>query len=708
MPTKPGQTSGDGDGDDSPDDNPEEPKRGKHETLSAAEANAQAQEALATSQAAAATLKEKQQAMAAAEEALTLAHERALSTEAIALAIGYQAGPYVGEALIAEADAAAAAVAEAETARETAYAELREAEVQAMEFVANAAGLTAVAADVTAAEARAAATAAQEQQAKAQEAQERALRLEQEANAARDSANTEAQRAAEAEAAVAAKSSPQRIADIALAEQSLGVVEDAGSNDDRDGRIDMYRNGVLDGEAWCAAFASWLLNEAGIPFEGRWDWMEPGAHRMREIVRNHPDWTYKSASGIRDGAEISVADIIFYERGAPGGSGHVGVVVEVRSDGRIVTVEGNWGGELALRGPFDPFEVSGFLATAAYTGDAMLTEADKQAVADAARAAAEAKATADSIAATAAEAAAQADTAVRDAADAQAQADARAQEAAAAQEAAEAAQGVLTEITPEPEQPAEEAAPEPEAEEPVAEEAETPTETAEPEAPAEETETPAEEAEAPEAEEAPAPEVTEPEPEEPETVAEEPEPVAEEAPEWVQPTEEEVRSQLSEEYHAVLAQQPTLEDAIRDYNSRDGDPWGPSISLQDTARLAFLAGFEGEEELIWAVATAVTESGRIIDGEIRIHPYVIGDYNIHDEGDLSAGILQIFKKTAWSSSVRDPEANLNPERNMQSAEAIHDEQGEEGWSSHNSGRNREFYDDAEEALEDAGIIEGDD
>jgi len=192
--------------------------------------------------------------------------------------------------------------------------------------------------------------------------------------------------------------------------------------------------------------------------------------------------------------------------------------------------------------------------------------------------------------------------------------------------------------------------------------------------------------------------------EEPAEVIEEPAPAVEEAG-WTAPSMDQVRSELSDEYHEVLAQMPTLEYAIEHYNSRDGDPWGPSISLEDAGRVAYLADFDGDEELIWALETMIGEAGRPDgNGEIRIHPYVIGDWNISNEGDLSVGAFQIRKKKAWTDPVRDPENNLHPEHNAESAESLEERQGRGIWSS--ADRIAGFYDEAREALVAAGLIEG--
>ena len=172
---------------------------------------------------------------------------------------------------------------------------------------------------------------------------------------------------------------------------------------------------------------------------------------------------------------------------------------------------------------------------------------------------------------------------------------------------------------------------------------------------------------------------------------------------------DQVKSELSDEYHAVLAQKPTLKYAIGHFNSRHGDSWGPFIPVKDIARVAYIGGFRTEDDLVWAIATALAESGvRGKDGSIiGAAPFVVGDYNINYEGDKSIGLWQMYESPArgWTGGMRDPEANLDPVHNARSALALRDKLGPDAWSSHKHGNNKKFYDIARKAAVDAGLIE---
>lgn len=98
-------------------------------------------------------------------------------------------------------------------------------------------------------------------------------------------------------------------------------------------------SGTKCGDPWCSMFASWAWRQAGIdvyfPYSGDFYWWG----------KQHG--TLRSKSDIRPG------DLVLFGSG-PGASNHIGVVAYVLDDGRIVTVEGNWGNKVTVVGPWDP------------------------------------------------------------------------------------------------------------------------------------------------------------------------------------------------------------------------------------------------------------------------------------------------------------------------------------------------------------------
>ncbi|MFR9777392.1 CHAP domain-containing protein [Micromonospora sp. MS34] len=98
-------------------------------------------------------------------------------------------------------------------------------------------------------------------------------------------------------------------------------------------------SGVKCGDPWCSMFASWTWRQAGInvylPYSGDFYWWG----KQRGLLR--------SKTNIRPG------DLVLFGSG-PGQSNHIGVVAYVLDDGKIVTVEGNWGNKVSVVGPWDP------------------------------------------------------------------------------------------------------------------------------------------------------------------------------------------------------------------------------------------------------------------------------------------------------------------------------------------------------------------
>ncbi len=65
----------------------------------------------------------------------------------------------------------------------------------------------------------------------------------------------------------------------------------------------------------------------------------------------------------------------------------------------------------------------------------------------------------------------------------------------------------------------------------------------------------------------------------------------------------------------VLAQMPTIEEAVDKYNARQGDPRGPTVPATAVLAIAYDLGMRGDD-LIDSVTTSRGES-------IGFHPYII-------------------------------------------------------------------------------------
>jgi hypothetical protein len=99
-------------------------------------------------------------------------------------------------------------------------------------------------------------------------------------------------------------------------------------------------------EEWCSLFVAWVWQHAGVPL--------PGATALYGYSGTLYTWAAEHAGRVLPAtATPSPGDAVFYGAG-PGASVHVGIVVRVLSDGQIVTVEGNYDGQVSRVGPFNP------------------------------------------------------------------------------------------------------------------------------------------------------------------------------------------------------------------------------------------------------------------------------------------------------------------------------------------------------------------
>jgi hypothetical protein len=99
-------------------------------------------------------------------------------------------------------------------------------------------------------------------------------------------------------------------------------------------------------DAWCQYFVNWVWARAGVAnmfnangFTGNFYWWAVN----RGLARNWP-------------TSVNVGDAVLFGTGPanPDTSLHVGIVVEKRSDGQIVTVDGNYANRVARVGPYYP------------------------------------------------------------------------------------------------------------------------------------------------------------------------------------------------------------------------------------------------------------------------------------------------------------------------------------------------------------------
>lgn len=126
----------------------------------------------------------------------------------------------------------------------------------------------------------------------------------------------------------------ERILNVARNELALGVRENAGSNEDREGNIRRYRNAVTapgyarnrGPEAWCADFVSHVFKEAGNPLGPQGKGFASVA-MMRNWLRQ---------SGKFHTSNPQPGDIAFFRDFS-----HVAIIESVNRDGTVTTIEGN-------------------------------------------------------------------------------------------------------------------------------------------------------------------------------------------------------------------------------------------------------------------------------------------------------------------------------------------------------------------------------
>jgi len=135
------------------------------------------------------------------------------------------------------------------------------------------------------------------------------------------------------------------IVQVAQQELALGLVGTGPLSNS--GAVCKYQGSAC-GEAWCADFVSWVYKTAGKPFTGG----SPDPWRLSlasDITgyfldkKGQPGIGYGSSSGGGDKMEPGWAVTFSGSQAGARGIGHVGIVVDVNSDGSFDTIEGNAG-----------------------------------------------------------------------------------------------------------------------------------------------------------------------------------------------------------------------------------------------------------------------------------------------------------------------------------------------------------------------------
>jgi hypothetical protein len=95
---------------------------------------------------------------------------------------------------------------------------------------------------------------------------------------------------------------------------------------------------------WCALFSTWVWRQAGVGI--------PNYAFTGDVFT----WGQARGLAVWDSSGLRRGDVVLYGWGPsdPRTSTHIGVVVQVNSNGTIVTVEGNWNNRVSRVGPFDP------------------------------------------------------------------------------------------------------------------------------------------------------------------------------------------------------------------------------------------------------------------------------------------------------------------------------------------------------------------
>jgi len=149
------------------------------------------------------------------------------------------------------------------------------------------------------------------------------------------------------------------------------------------------------------------------------------------------------------------------------------------------------------------------------------------------------------------------------------------------------------------------------------------------------------------------------------------------------------RSLLSDSYYDAMENKPTLAQAREKYDYHETRDFGPQYEDTDTALLAYLGGFRGEDLRI-AIALSVSPDEGIPGAESSNSPFVVNT-SAEDQGfpkgTIAVGPMQMLFNSDWASdpaeSIRNPEPNLDPITNYQNALILKERQGwTVGWEAY--------------------------
>ena len=123
---------------------------------------------------------------------------------------------------------------------------------------------------------------------------------------------------------------------VSLAQGEIGQAEfPPGSNDSP--RISMYRTATAGSPGpgpWCAYFASWACNQAGVPLGDQGQ----GFGRVDDVAA----WGQRTGRWVPASSTPQPGDLIVWDE-------HIGIVQGVLPDGSIQTIEGNSSNKVSQR-----------------------------------------------------------------------------------------------------------------------------------------------------------------------------------------------------------------------------------------------------------------------------------------------------------------------------------------------------------------------
>ena len=127
---------------------------------------------------------------------------------------------------------------------------------------------------------------------------------------------------------------------VQLAEQEWNpqkAYEVHGSNRGPD--ITRYRYGVDKDYAWCASFFNYLYNPKHVPGQNVFGMSDKDVMSTQKILRKAKE--EHCFADAKSRYQPQVGDALIWTNLSDRGKGHIGIIVEVRSDGSFVTIQGN-------------------------------------------------------------------------------------------------------------------------------------------------------------------------------------------------------------------------------------------------------------------------------------------------------------------------------------------------------------------------------